>query len=80
MACSCKSCMARAARSARPVREEMTLIQGDADREIRAAIKQGVLMIDAYDSDGSGGWERDPEYGVVIREAGFQTLRKLLDW
>ena len=75
MACACKDCVSRA----RPTREAMTLISGDADREIRAARVGHMLIIEAYDSDGAGGWDRDPEYGVAVGgEAGFEALRKLL--
>ena len=74
MACACKNC----ASAARPAREEMTLISGDADREIRAARVGHMLIIEAYDSDGAGGWDRDPEYGVAVSEPGFEALRKLL--
>jgi len=72
--CACNDCVSRA----RPSREAMTLIEGDADREIRAARVGHVLVIDAYDSDGAGGWDRDREYGVAIAGAGIEALRRLL--
>lgn len=69
------------ASSAHPAREEMTLLWGRHDREIRAAVVDGRLLIlvyDRYDEAGLSEWHPDPECGVFLPPEGLSALRALL--
>ena len=77
--CTCPDCTNRH----RPSREEMTRLEGDDTREIRAAVVGHVLLVyafDRYDARDAGpdDWHPDPESGVALSPEGLAALRALL--